>query len=188
MTNCASKARRTSVAWPAKIVLALFGIAAVALAASRPTAAQQSSQEQQKPPAGTQAQAPAQPQEQLAAPNDTRPAEEVYKNIQVLKGVPADQFLRTMKGYTSALGVRCKFCHVTAPGSEIPGFGAFSKDDLETKKTARKMILMVGDIREKYFGDKQAPTCWTCHRGNKQPEFAAPPKPATAAASSPEHK
>jgi photosynthetic reaction center cytochrome c subunit len=102
--------------------------------------------------------------------------------------MPADQFLRTMKGYTSALGVRCEFCHVTALGSEIPGFGAFSKDDLETKKTARKMILMVGDIREKYFGDKQAPTCWTCHRGNKQPEFVPPPKPATATAPPPEHK
>ena len=188
MTSCASKACRASVPGTAKIVLAVLGIAAVALTANRPTAAQQPSQEQQKSPVGTQAQAPAQPQEQLAAPNDTRPAEEVYKNIQVLKGMPADQFLRTMKGYTSALGVRCEFCHVTAPGSEIPGFGAFSKDDLETKKTARKMILMVGDIREKYFADKQAPTCWTCHRGNKQPEFAPPPKPATAATSPPEHK
>jgi hypothetical protein len=184
MTNCTCELRGASVVGPAKIVLALLGIVGVALAASRPTAAQQAGQEQQKPPVGTQGQAPA----QLAASNDTRPADQVYKNVQVLKEMPADQFVRTMKGYTNALGVRCEFCHVTAPGSEIPGFGAFSKDDLETKKTARKMILMVGDIREKYFGDKQAPTCWTCHRGNKQPEFASPPKPATATASPPEHK
>ncbi len=188
MTNCACELRRASVSAPAKIVLAVFGIAGVALMASRPTAAQQAGQEPQKPSPVTQGQAPTQPQEQLAASNDTRPADQVYKNVQVLKDLPADQFVRTMKGYTNALGVRCEFCHVTAPGSEIPGFGAFSKDDLETKRTARKMILMVGDIREKYFGDKQAPTCWTCHRGNKQPEFVPPPKPATPAASPPEHK
>lgn len=189
MTSCGSEARRASVAvaGPAKIVLAMLGIAVVALTASWPTAAQQAGQEQQKPP-GTQGQAATQPQEQLAASTDTRPAEQVYKNIQVLKGMPAHQLVRTMKSYTTALGVRCEFCHVTAPGSEIPGFGAFSKDDLETKKTARKMILMVGDIREKYFGDKQAPTCWTCHRGNKQPEFVPPPKPATATAPPPEQK
>jgi photosynthetic reaction center cytochrome c subunit len=188
MTNCAIEPRRASVAGPVKIVLALLGIAGVALTASRPAAAQQAVQEPQKPPVGTQGRAPAQPQEQLAAWNDTRPAEQVYKNVQVLKEMPADQFVRTMKGYTNALGVRCEFCHVTAQGSDIPGFGAFSQDDLETKRTARKMILMVGDIREKYFGDKQAPTCWTCHRGNKQPEFVPPPKPAPAAASPPEHK
>lgn len=188
MTSCASEAPRTSVAAPAKMVLVVLGISGVALAASRLTAAQQAGQEQQKPPVGTQSQAPARPQEQLAASTDTRPAEQVHKSVQVLKGMPADQVVRTMKGYTSALAVRCEFCHVTAPGSEIPGFGAFSKDDLETKRTARKMMLMVGDIREKYFGDKQAPTCWTCHRGNKQPEFAPPSKPATATAPPPEQK
>ena len=123
-------------------------------------------------------------QQPATSDKPVKTAAEAFKNVQVLKGMPADQFIRTMKGFTNALGVRCEFCHVTAPGSEIPGFGAFSKDDIEAKRTARKMILMVGDIREKYFADKEAPTCWTCHRGSKQPEFAAPkvatpPMPAT---------
>lgn len=114
--------------------------------------------------------------EQLAAKDDHRPAGQVYKNVQILKEVPADQFLQTMKGFTKSLGVRCEFCHVTAPGSDTPGFGAFSKDDIEQKRTTRKMILMVRDMRTRYFDDKDSPTCWTCHAGNKKPEFE-PPKP-----------
>jgi photosynthetic reaction center cytochrome c subunit len=157
---------RGSIAGMGALLLTVLGNGLFGFAASRSAFAQQTG--------GAQGQAPAQEQEKLAAKDDTRPAEQVYKNIQVLKGMPADQFLRTMKGFTNSLGVRCEFCHVTAPGSEIPGFGAFSKDDLEAKRTARKMILMVGEIREKYFADKEAPTCWTCHRGSKQPEFAAP--------------
>jgi photosynthetic reaction center cytochrome c subunit len=179
--------RSGSISGMGAMLLAAMGIGLFGFAASRLTFAQQTGGAQQAGGAqsqggagqkeaagGAQGQALAQEQEQLAAKGDTRPAEQVYKNIQVLKGMPADQFLRTMKGFTNSLGVRCEFCHVTAPGSEIPGFGAFSKDDLEAKRTARTMILMVGDIREKYFADKEAPTCWTCHRGSKQPEFAAP--------------
>ena len=45
MTNCAIEPRRASVAGPAKIVLAVLGIAGVALTASRPAAAQQAGQE-----------------------------------------------------------------------------------------------------------------------------------------------
>jgi hypothetical protein len=100
MTNCTCELRGASVVGPAKIVLALLGIVGVALAASRPTAAQQAGQEQQKPPVGTQGQAPA----QLAASNDTRPADQVYKNVQVLKEMPADQFVRTMKGLHERTG------------------------------------------------------------------------------------
>jgi hypothetical protein len=50
MTSCASEVRRAAFAGPAKIVLAVLGIAAVALTASRPTTARQAGQEQQKPP------------------------------------------------------------------------------------------------------------------------------------------
>lgn len=171
------KCNLTWTAGPLVLLLAALTIADIAGATKSPRLPQQSSAQ---PADKAQNPAPAD-LEKLASKDETRPAELVYKNVQVLKGMPADQFIRTMKGYTNALGVRCEFCHVTAPGSDIPGFGAFSKDDLEQKKTARKMILMVGDIREKYFGEKQAPTCWTCHRGNKQPEFAPPPKPPAPA-------
>jgi Photosynthetic reaction centre cytochrome C subunit len=117
------------------------------------------------------------PQETFAKGNDVRPAEQVYKNIQALKGMPAKDVLDLMKTFTHALGVRCEFCHVTAEGSDIPGFGAFSKDDLEMKRTARKMILMVASIKTNFFDGTDSPTCWTCHRGSKKPELVPPPVP-----------
>ena len=128
--------------------------------------------QEQKP-----AQQGASEQEKLAPQDDTRPAEQVYKNIQVMKGVPADRLVWAMKYFTRALGVRCEHCHVTAPGSQIPGFGAWSKDDLEAKQTARKMILMVGSIDKEFFPGKTGPTCWTCHRGSTKPEYDPPPQP-----------
>jgi hypothetical protein len=132
---------------------------------------------------GAQGQAPTSeqagpPQETFAKKGDVRPAEQVYKNIQVLKGVPADEVLDRMKFFTIELGVRCEFCHVTAEGSKVPGFGAFSKDDIDAKKIARKMIQMVGVIKTNFFEGKESPTCWTCHRGNQKPELGPAEAPA----------
>ncbi len=39
-------------------------------------------------------------------------AEEQFKNIQVLKGIPADQVIPAMQFITASLGVECEFCHV----------------------------------------------------------------------------
>src|ERR1051326_2773598 len=41
----------------------------------------------------------------------SRKAEDAYKNIQVLKGVPADQVIPAMQFFTASLGVDCEFCH-----------------------------------------------------------------------------
>jgi hypothetical protein len=118
-------------------------------------------------------------EETFAGKDDTRPASEVYKNIQIFKATPANQVLGIMKYFTRALGVRCEHCHVTSPGNKIPGFGAFSRDDMEAKKRARKMLEMVGEINPKYFSEaKKGPTCWTCHRGSTKPEIDPPPPPA----------
>jgi hypothetical protein len=68
--------------------------------------------------------------------------EQVYKNIQVLKRVPADQLIPSMQFVTASLGVHCDFCHVER---------AFEKDDKETKQTARKMMRMMFAINEDNF-------------------------------------
>jgi hypothetical protein len=128
---------------------------------------------------GTSAGAQGEPQETLAAKDDMRPAEQVYKNIQYFKGLPAHQLVDVMKFFTRSLGVRCEYCHVTAPGSKIPGFGAFSKDDMEAKRTARRMNQLVGAIRKNFFSEKDSPSCWTCHRGSTKPELEPPATPAT---------
>jgi hypothetical protein len=86
-------------------------------------------------------------------------AEQVYDNIQVLQGIPADQLNPTMRVFEGSLGVGCFFCHVSD----------FSKDDKETKVSARKMITMVSAINKSSFGGLPIVTCNTCHHGSSIP-------------------
>src|SRR6202790_3368572 len=88
-------------------------------------------------------------------------AEEQFKNIQVLKGVPAEQIFPTMQFISASLGVECEFCHVQ---------GAFEKDDKKTKLTARKMMEMMFAINKDNFEGHREVTCYSCHRGNAAPQ------------------
>ena len=87
-------------------------------------------------------------------------AEEQFKNIQVLKGVPAEQVFPTMQFIAASLGVECDFCHVQ---------NAFDKDDKKTKQTARKMMEMMFTINKDNFEGHREVTCYSCHRGNAKP-------------------
>jgi hypothetical protein len=102
-----------------------------------------------------------------------RTAEQRYKNIQVLKGVPASEWQATMTFIAASLGVNCNYCHV--------GGGAFEKDDKETKQTARRMIQMMRAINDANFAGKPVVTCNTCHRGSPIPSGV----PSLAAAGTP---
>ena len=51
-------------------------------------------------------------------------AEEQFKNIQALKGVPADLVFPSMQFITASLGVECEYCHVRE-GQKME----FDKDD-----------------------------------------------------------
>ncbi len=93
-------------------------------------------------------------------PAATKKAEEVFKNIQVLKGQPADQVIPSMQFISGALGVDCGFCHVN---------DAFEKDDKEGKKAARDMIKMQFAINQENFRGRAEVTCFTCHRGAHNP-------------------
>jgi photosynthetic reaction center cytochrome c subunit len=99
--------------------------------------------------------------------------QEQFKNIQVLKDLPADQLIPAMQFISASLGVECEFCHVQ---------GAFDKDDKETKKTAREMMLMMAAINKENFKGNREVTCFTCHRGSNDPVGTPiisdePPKP-----------
>src|SRR5690242_6014436 len=87
-------------------------------------------------------------------------AEQVYKSIKVLNGVPADQVIESMHLIRGALGVSCEFCH------EDPDRAADTK---ENKETARMMMRMVMDINKNNFKGEQEVTCYTCHRGQAIP-------------------
>jgi hypothetical protein len=108
-------------------------------------------------------------------------AEQAYKNIKVLKGIPADQLIPSMQFISASLGVECEYCHVA---------GAFEKDDKKPKETARKMMEMMFAINKANFEDHREVTCYTCHGGNAHPQ-AIPAIPETVRmepAKSPEMK
>lgn len=94
-------------------------------------------------------------------------AEQLSKNIQVLKGVPASQVLTIMHLMRTALGVRCDYCHIAENGK-------YWMDDKPPKRVARRMITMVSEINKANFGGRPIVTCNTCHRGQTKP-VAVPP-------------
>jgi photosynthetic reaction center cytochrome c subunit len=111
-------------------------------------------------------------------------AEEQFKNIQALKGVPADLVFPSMQFITASLGVECEYCHVRGD----KGLD-FEKDDKKTKVTARKMMQMMFAINKDNFEGHRDVTCYSCHRGAADPvatplvatEDAKPePEPAKA--------
>jgi photosynthetic reaction center cytochrome c subunit len=85
--------------------------------------------------------------------------EEVFKNIQVLKGIPSEQLIPAMEFMESSLGVQCSFCHVE---------GHFDKDDKKEKQTGREMIKMMFAINANFEGRREV-TCYSCHRGVAKP-------------------
>src|ERR1700675_3208691 len=78
-------------------------------------------------------------------------AEQVFKNIQVLRGIPVKQFMETMGFFSASLGANCTFCHT----QESSGSWEKYADDTENKQTARKMILMMNAINKNYFAGKR---------------------------------
>ena len=101
---------------------------------------------------------------QPAAPDKPLLAEQVFKNIQVLKGIPVDDFMETMGIMTAALQFDCSDCHANA-GTDRVDWAA----DTPRKRTARRMVTMVATINKDNFGGRQMVTCWTCHRNRDRP-------------------
>jgi photosynthetic reaction center cytochrome c subunit len=103
-----------------------------------------------------------------------------FKNVQVLKNIPVDEFMDTMGFFAASLSLNCTDCHVP----DSAGSWAKYADDTQLKITSRKMVLMVNAINANNFGGAKFVTCWTCHRGGQQPsaipsllEQYSPPPP-----------
>ncbi len=94
-----------------------------------------------------------------------RTAEQAYKNITVMNGTPADQFMPAMRLMNTSLGVSCEHCHVADDEANDSKMG---------KKTSREMIQMVLNINKTSFGGRPQVTCYTCHLGSTNPG-AVPP-------------
>lgn len=110
---------------------------------------------------GQEQKAPTSAQEAPADP----PAEEVYKNIQILKGMPKSRVDRVMDILNEFLGVECTHCHIE---------NEWEREDVEKKQIARQMFQMVATINREYDVVQKKVACWTCHRGSPKPESLPP--------------
>lgn len=94
-------------------------------------------------------------------------SDSVFKNVQMLKQMPAERLLGLMNnGFSKALGVGCDHCHNT---------NDFASEEIPAKQIAREMMNMSGKIREMLSEIKEIKTedahvnCTTCHRGSIVP-------------------
>ena len=93
-------------------------------------------------------------------------AEQAFKNVRVLKGIPVDQFMATMGFFSASLGETCTDCHSAESGGNWEKYA----DDNPRKNTARGMIGMMNAINKTYFGGRREITCYSCHRGVERPD------------------
>jgi len=99
-----------------------------------------------------------------------------FTNLKILpKDIAKEDLVRTMRDYSSALGVRCGFCHAHKtpdPRSEFD----WAADSKPEKVTARVMIRMTQLINTEEIPkittkdpDRVEVRCETCHRGQERP-------------------
>jgi len=85
---------------------------------------------------------------------------EVYKNLKVLQGTPADSFNQSMHLISGQLGVDCEYCHLEKDRVS---------DDVKKKDVARDMLVMTAELNRRMFKGEEVVTCYTCHRGKPIP-------------------
>ena len=93
-------------------------------------------------------------------------SEQFFKNVQVLRGIPVDEFMSTMGFFSAALSLNCTDCHVKAANGDWSKYA----DDTPLKQTARRMVLMVRTINQANFGGQPEVTCYSCHRSSNRPK------------------
>jgi len=86
-------------------------------------------------------------------------SDEAFKNVQLLKGIPVDEFMGAMGLFSAATSMCCLECH-------SPDWAA----DTPRKITTRKMIQMVNTINQTNFSGRKVVSCWTCHRQSDRPQ------------------
>ncbi|MBV6479925.1 MAG: hypothetical protein HGGPFJEG_02731 [Ignavibacteria bacterium] len=91
------------------------------------------------------------------------PSETVFKDLQMLKEMPAEKILSIMdKGFSNSLGVSCEHCHNTED---------WASNEKKEKIIAREMMKLSGQIRNMISNIKEidsenaSVSCYTCHRG-----------------------
>jgi len=95
-------------------------------------------------------------------------ADQVFKNVQVLKGIPVNEFMGTMGIFSASLGMSCEDCHAAGDAD----WSVYATDS-PRKQMARVMVTMMATINKTNFRGRQVVTCYTCHRGSARPRATA---------------
>jgi len=96
-------------------------------------------------------------------------------NLKVFsKDIKGEKLRSVMTQFSSALGVRCSYCHVGEEGKPLSTYN-FASDKNPNKDRARAMYKMLGTINDQlkqfnYSGDQHTNMwCHTCHQGRAKP-------------------
>ena len=93
-------------------------------------------------------------------------AENVFKNVTVLRGISVDEFMGTMGVFSGALGLSCEDCH-TASSND---WANYAEDVSPRKQAARRMITMMAEgYNKQALWGPPVVTCFSCHRGGNRP-------------------
>ncbi len=112
-----------------------------------------------------------------AAATSTAQIPDKFTNLKVLpKDIQKSDLMRIMRGYSTALNVRCIHCHKGDDALDLSKVD-FASDEKENKLVARAMMGMTSNINAtlsaelgKLHRQPLEVTCFTCHHGNRRPE------------------
>ncbi len=91
-------------------------------------------------------------------------AQTPVKNVQVLPFKTVEEIKPFMKNMAQAVGMKCRDCH---------DLNDKSLDTKKNKRIAREMMKMVQTVNGEFLKPLELEgrvSCWTCHRGQKEPE------------------
>ena len=92
--------------------------------------------------------------------------EEVFKTVQLLRGIPVDTFFEVMGTFANSMGNDCTFCHASNAALDKSAFAT----QTPRIQRARQMITMMQTINKQFFGGAPRVTCFTCHGGSNVPK------------------
>jgi hypothetical protein len=109
-----------------------------------------------------------------AQPPGKWPPDSLINTKVIPHGTPVAEVIGVMRNFTSALGVRCQFCHEGREGMPLEQFD-FASDKKRNKLVARQMMRMLQEVNRRLDTLPERPKplavaeCATCHRGVSRP-------------------
>jgi hypothetical protein len=110
----------------------------------------------------------------LAAGTALAEIPDTFTNLEIFpQDIGKRQLLEVMSDFSTALGVKCIYCHVQKTPGDFDSID-WASDDLQHKVVSRGMMTMVGNINREHLpaalgGQGGKVSCITCHRGLKNP-------------------